>query len=481
MANLMGVTNPVPNYDGANNNRVASATVKPTDTTVQNIPDATQVGRSDARTEANGAKNTLQPGVHRYDSNLQFYLQVLREAPDVQEEMARAINGLRGQISAPGLSEGIAQEMAGFLQMLHLDADGFREFFLRQMEAGNRFSGPLLSLLRQEYQKMSGENVHRAILLFLKRYSDFSSSEHIANNLSMLLKQLCEHMPKSWAGRLVEMSAQLENGLKAGSREENLKLLQSKIMPYLAAYVERTHDMGTARKLISLLMLNVTRYENGDEKGLLMAFRQLSGYNDFLSGLNKLDDAALLKLLKDNSFTQAVSEDVFARRFAQLSAKALRGEFGSQAKEAFQEILRAILLNESVYMPLRHGIIPMEWENKMVYAEYWVDPDAEKSQGHNSAKGGSGKAQFLFKMDVQDLGFLELAIASQEEQVDLEVYGPAKLAEHQALVAEDLRSILEDHGLKGKNIRVAKAEKPLAITDVFPGLFEGKRSVNVKI
>lgn len=91
--------------------------------------------------------------------------------------------------------------------MLHLDADGFREFFLRQMEAGNRFSGPLLSLLRQEYQKMSGENVHRAILLFLKRYSDFSSSEHIANNLSMLLKQLCEHMPKSWAGRLVEMSA----------------------------------------------------------------------------------------------------------------------------------------------------------------------------------------------------------------------------------------------------------------------------------
>ena len=52
---------------------------------------------------------------------------------------------------------------------------------------------------------------------------------------------------------------------------------------------------------------------------------------------------------------------------------------------------------------------------------------------------------------------------------------------YQALVAEDLRNILEDHGLKGKNIRVAKAEKPLAITDVFPGLFEGKRSVNVKV
>ena len=48
-------------------------------------------------------------------------------------------------------------------------------------------------------------------------------------------------------------------------------------------------------------------------------------------------------------------------------------------------------------------------------------------------------------------------------------------------VAEDLRTILADHGLSGGQVRVTKSERSLAITDVFPDLFEGKRSVNVKI
>lgn len=49
------------------------------------------------------------------------------------------------------------------------------------------------------------------------------------------------------------------------------------------------------------------------------------------------------------------------------------------------------------------------------------------------------------------------------------------------VVAEDLREILASHGLSGKNVRVMKRERPLALTEVFPDLFEGKRSVNVKV
>ena len=35
--------------------------------------------------------------------------------------------------------------------------------------------------------------------------------------------------------------------------------------------------------------------------------------------------------------------------------------------------------------------------------------------------------------------------------------------------------------LKGKTIQVSKLETPLALTQVFPNLFEGKRGVNVKV
>ena len=481
MANLMGVTNPVPGYDGPNNTHALLTTPKPSDTSIQNIPDPNRVGRPDARTDQQGAGNALDSDALRYDSNLQFFLQALREAPDVQAELAKAVTWMRGLVTMPGLTQGVAEEMSQFLQMLHLDADGFKRFFLDQMAAGNRFSGPLLSLLRQAYQTTTSQGVRDGILAFLKRYSDFSSTEHVAGNLSRILRQLPEYMPRSWNGKLLELSARLENSFQAGDRNGALKLLQGEIMPYLSAYVERTHDMGTARGLISLLMLNVARYENGGEEGLLAAFRQLSGYGDTLAGLNQLDDKALLKLLRENAFTQAARADTFAEKLSGMASKALRGEFGAEAREAFQEIVRAILINESVFMPLRHGILPLEWGNKMMYSEFWVDPDAEEDREQGGKSGGEGKIQFLFKLDIQGLGFLDMTLAAREGQVDLAVFGPDAVAAHQDQIARDLKDILTDHGLDGRNVRVAKSQRPLAITDVFPDLFEGKRSVNVKI
>ena len=132
-------------------------------------------------------------------------------------------------------------------------------------------------------------------------------------------------------------------------------------------------------------------------------------------------------------------------------------------------------------MPLRHGILPLEWENKMMYSEFWVDPDAEEDQEQGGKQNGEGKIQFLFKLDIQGLGFLDMTLAARESQVDLAVFGPDAVAAHQDQIARDLKDILADHGLDGRSVRVTKSQRPLAITDVFPDLFEGKRSVNVKI
>ena len=79
--------------------------------------------------------------------------------------------------------------------------------------------------------------------------------------------------------------------------------------------------------------------------------------------LVELDDAALLRLLRENSFTRAVQEDQFAQRLAHTAAQALQGKYGADVREGFQELVRAFLLNESVFMPLNHMIIPLEWND----------------------------------------------------------------------------------------------------------------------
>ena len=146
-----------------------------------------------------------------------------------------------------------------------------------------------------------------------------------------------------------------------------------------------------------------------------------------------------------------------------------------------QELLRALLINESVYIPLNHMLLPLEWNGKQMYSELWVDPDAPDDGQEGSDGEGGEKIQFLFKLDIDSLGFLEMTLAARKDQVDLSVYAPDSVAAHAALVEEDLAEILSAHGLTGKRVRVQREVKPLTLTEVFPDLLEGKRSINVKI
>ena len=217
------------------------------------------------------------------------------------------------------------------------------------------------------------------------------------------------------------------------------------------------------------------------EEGVMLAFRQLGGYGDTLAGLNQLDDQTLWKLLRENQFTKAAQADTFTEQLARTAQRALQGEYGTDLREAFQEIVRSMLLNESVFLPLHHTIVPLEWEGRRMYSELWVDPDAEEREEARDGRGDGHKIQFLFKMDLPSVGFLEMTLGAGKEQVDVSVYGPDSVTAHSGLIAEDLGQILADHGLKGRSVQVQKHTRPLTLTEVFPGLFEGERGINVKI
>ena len=105
VANLVGVTNPVPNYDASNNNRTLPAAPKPSDTRIQNIPDPSRVGRPDARTDQQGANDALNSGVLRYDSNLQFFLQQMRDMPELGAELSKMVTLMQGLVTTPGLAD----------------------------------------------------------------------------------------------------------------------------------------------------------------------------------------------------------------------------------------------------------------------------------------------------------------------------------------------------------------------------------------
>ena len=263
MPDLLGVTNPVPGHDSNITNR--NIPISPNNTQVQNVPDLNRVTSADNRTEQQDSGQS--GGQVRYDSNFQTFIQQLRQTQDLSSTMSKLMMR-EGTSVASGMSEGIAEEMAQAMQMLKMDQSELLKFLSAQMRAGTRFGGALFAMLRSAYARADSAGVQLDILNFLKSYNDFSSTSHLEGNLMRNLTGMANAMPASWGDQLRELIAQLENGIAAGDRQGNISLLQQKVFPLMSAYVSQTHDLGTPRELLSLLALDLARYENGSEEKL---------------------------------------------------------------------------------------------------------------------------------------------------------------------------------------------------------------------
>ena len=476
MPDLLGVTNAVPGNDSNLINRNMPSI--PNDPRLQNAPDPTRVTRSDNRSERQDTGDPSGSRALRYDSNFLTFLQRMSDTPGLARTMTELLRTFQGTVVSSGMEEGIAVEMSALLEMLKMDEGEFSEFFRSQMQLGNRFGGPLFSILREAYGGTDSEVLRGNILQFLKRYSDYSSSGHVQGNLLRTLTRLTRAIPATYGNQLLGMVSELEGKMSSGDRAGALKLLQGSIMPFLAGYTSRTNDMGLSRALISLLALDVARYESGSKEGVMQAFRQLGSNAALRRKLGGVGEADLLRLLDRGAFAQAAAKDQFAASLAEAAQRALRGGAGAEVQDAFRNIVSAFLLNESVYMPLTHLALPLEWNGKMMFSELWVDPDAE-----NNLKNGRGDREnvirFLFKMDIQDLGFFDMVLTCQGENVDLQIYGPPAVTGFAGTVQGELSRILTENGLKPYGVQVQTMEKPLEISAVFPKIFEGENSINV--
>ena len=480
MPELLNVTNPVPGYDNTSVNRNIATSPENPQTNIQNVVDPSKVVRADGRTGQQDSNLQGDGGV-RYDSNFQTFLQRLRNTPTLAESLTAIFSGRTSTVVSSGLSAGIAEELGSLLEMLRMDESQLMDFLGGQLKTGTRFGGALFALLRNAYAHASSSGVQNDILQFLKTYVDFDSTSHIEGNLLRDLNSMADAMPASWAEKLRELTAQLQNSIAAGNRMGGLQLLQREIFPYMSSYVERTHDMGTPRALLTMLALNVARYENGSEEHLLEGFHQLSGYGTLKGQLGGIDDQSLLLLLRSRGGGEAGAKAMqFSDQLASAAARAFRGEGSAEVQQAFQNLIAAMLVNESVYMPVNHYLIPLEWDGKMLFSELWVDPDAEQDQ--EQGYGGGGRVtRILFKMDVQSLGLFDVILTAQGTDVDVQINCPEAAASFSRQISDAVSGILARNDLKPLRVAVQRMSRPVTLTEVFPKIFEGKNSVNVKI
>ncbi len=475
MPEILGATNPVPGYDNAGANR--NPQISPNDTQIANIPDPDRVTRPDNRTEQQDS-GQMGSGTIRYDSNFQTFLQRLRQAPSALESLTTLLRSMT--VVSSGMSEGIAGDMAKLLQQIPMDEQQLKQFLSSQVKNGSKFRGALFALLRNAYGNAASETVRQDILQFVKAYGDFASSSHLEKSMLRNLLGMADSMPKSWGEHLRQLAGEMQNTVASGDRAATLTLLQQRVFPYMADYVDRTHDMGTPRALLSLLTLDMARYENGSEQNVLQAFHRMTGFGTLREQLGGIDDEALMHLFKSMTSDENSPAARFADQLAEAAGRALRGEGDAQVQESFRQLVHAMLINESVYMPINHFMLPAEIDGRALFSEMWVDPDAENEADAKSDRKGGG-VRFLLKLDVQTLGLFDVILFNQGRDVDVQVFCPEKAATFTRQIETAVSGILTRNGLTPKKVVARRMERPVTLTEVFPKIFEGKNCVDVKV
>ena len=475
MSNILKVTTPL--TERTNLNQMRPGQMQENDYRVQNPVITDKVVRPDRREDAAG-QSTDQKLQLNYESNFQAFVKSLGKNPDTAGAMVKLLqSGILFQAES-GIGTNMAQEIANFLEMIATDQSGMFGIVGNQIAAASRFNGPFFELLRRVLADNTSRSLQQEILNFLKKYTDRTSAAHIQERMKNILQELEGRMLKAQAQALREKTERLFGKGAAIPSVGDIRQLKEEILPFLNRYITATHDRGSLREMTAQLAQLVARYENGTRDGLLDAFQKMEGYAGFRKYFGVMEEGQIAQIL-DRLERDAGQGTNVNDRLLQLVRMGLNGAAGNEGRETAVNMLRSMLLNESVFMPVLHMVFPMNVDNRMLYSEMWVDPDAGRDEKADSGKGKAVKA--LIKFDIQDIGFFDLFLFYYDGKADMQLNYPEQYKKQEKQIKEQISRIFAERGIGFRSLVFGSSTESIPLSEAFPEIYVRRNTVNVRV
>lgn len=471
MSDILKVTTPTSGYE----NSTRTNPISTNDSTIQNIVDPTKATRPDNRsghTENQEGNNALF-----YKSNFEQFMKLIKDVPKLTEMFSNLMFFQMETMVSSGINENVTEEIMQFMNMIKMSENELLSFLKKQGDISVRFGGVFFDILKSALAENTSSDKQTIILDFLKKYNDLVSNKHVLQNIMGNLNNISRYMSPKFRLPLEEMINKMDVNLENGDTSENMNILRNEIVPYLSDYIRNTHDMGKIRDLITLLTLNTARYENGDKESFISAFRTLMGFNSIREKLGNGDVREITDIMLNFDLNKSTNHELIDKLIS-IIENGMVGKAGLEHKEVFQNIVSSILINESVYMPLVHFMIPAEVNGGKFFSEIWIDPNEGNSKDQEE---NEKRMKFLIKFDIKDLGFFDLIMLYQKEKIELQIYCPEQLMPMEKVIKGGLDDIMKANGISFHSIYIEKMKKPKTLSEVFPKIHERKNAINVKI
>ncbi len=322
------------------------------------------------------------------------------------------------------------------------------------------------------------KGLQEAIMAFLKGYNNYSSGGHLLQQMRSLTDDIQQLLLRPYRedfrGLVGSMNWEAPNGETA----QNAQVLNKNIIPFLSSYISQTHDYGAVREATMLLIFHAARYQDGDMGKLEKLFDHMINDREFVrlfKGNPQENMEAVFKAGAKEVQQQRSMAD-FADGLSGLLLKGANGKAGLENVQQFYTIMNGMLLNESVYMPLLHFILPFQYEGNNVMSEMWVDPDSEKDNDD-----GERQVKLFLKFNIQSVGKFELVMTLQSHEAKVQLFVPPQLANKEQEIRSEVGDILKDNGIRFSQLMVRQRVRDRRVDEVFPEIREKERTINVRI
>ena len=476
MANILQVTQPTIPNDHRSGLESQAAKGQAQNKQIQNPVDPSRVVRADGRQDGRTGTATGEgrTAVIDYESNYGSFVQRMNGSPGLVGVLDQLFFEDKAGYLLPdqGVMGMLLEQLRSSFQME--TPQQLLAFFMGQEALQAKFSGNLFQNLRNLLAQNTSESLKGMILAFLKGYNNHSSGAHLLEQMrstaDTISNQMLSQFRDEFQGLLERMNWDAANG----DTEGNTSLLNDTIIPFLSKYISRTHDYGAVRDSVMLFILHAVKYENGSDASLDQLLERLLGSKEFMA-LYEGDVQSDLQAAMDKAAGNE-PEAFFADKFSQFLELGSKGGAGLENIQQYYTAFQGFLLNESVYMPLLHFLVPFTYQGTDVMSEVWVDPDAESEQ-----EGGGRKIKMMFKFHIQQLGNFDMALEFQDRKTNLQLYVPPALQSKAEEIQEDISGIFRRNGIVPNRLMVREKRGELRVGDIFPEIREKERTINVSI
>ncbi len=414
-------------------------------------------------------------GTINFESNYTNFIQRMYEGMQLTMEMEQLLftDGVALQTMGDTEIQEVLTQL--FTEMETTEPEELMTLIESQQQAQVKFSGELFDGLRDILNEKISPSFRETILDFVKTYNNYASSEHLLNQMESLGKDIESLLLPSSRESFSKLMEQLDKNAAPGDIEKNTEVINKEIIPFLSKYVSKTHNYGAVRTASVLFSLYAVKYEAGDKNVLQQLFTKMIKNGDFRMFFKGDPEEALQKAM-ENLRPQSEKAKNFPEMLTKLIQKGTEGSAGSESVEKYYKVLNHLLMNESVYMPLLHLLVPFRYQDKNVMSEMWIDPDAERDRP-DAAK----KQKLFIKFSIQNVGNFELISMVNNGNVNMQIFVPPTLTEPQENISRSIQDIITKNGLRVSTMELGVLTRSHRVDEVFPEIKEKEKGINVAV